>query len=227
MVSAFFSQFAAACSEKTFFGLVPWYHYLNSAGELDSSCNVIQNNDGSFNFTVLGTHSSFLLIALAVVDDLLRIAGVVAVGFVIYAGIRYIMSQGSPDETAKAQSTLVNALIGLVIAMVAVGLVSFVGHQIGTNGGVAPTSGPNVDTSALPHTDVTSNSTIKTVLSITFGIIGGLALLFVTIGGFRYVISQGDPQAVSKAKNTILYALVGLVVAIAAETIVTFVVGRV
>lgn len=220
MVEALFSRLALTCGGGTFFGLVPWYHYLKlSVDSTTKSCEVQS-------FTTLGAHSSFLLILLAIVDDLLRIAGVVAVGFVIYAGIRYIMSQGSPDETAKAQSTLLNALIGLVIAMIAVGLVSFVGSKIGVNGGTAPTSGPNIDVSALPHTGATT-STIKTVLSVTFGIIGGLALLFVTIGGFRYVISQGDAQSVSKAKNTILYALVGLVVAIAAETIVTFVVGKV
>jgi len=219
MLSGLLSQFAAACSEKTFFGLIPWYHYLNSAGQLSSSCDVTK-------FTVLGTNSSFLLIGLAVVDDLLRIAGLVAVGYVIYAGIRYITSQGSPDETSKAQSTLMNALIGLVIAMVAVALVSFIGSKIGgSTSGSSPT-GAVVDSNSLPQTPADAGS-VKTVLSIVFGIVGGLSLLFVTIGGLRYVISQGDPQAVSKAKNTILYALVGMVVAIAAEAIITFVIGKV
>jgi hypothetical protein len=71
------------------------------------------------------------LVLLAVIDDLLRLAGLLAVGYVIYGAIRYILSQGSPEETAKAQSTIVNALIGLALAMLAVGIVSFVGGKLG------------------------------------------------------------------------------------------------
>ena len=58
------------------------------------------------------------------------IAGIVAIGFVVYGGILYVTSQGSPDQTQKAQSTIQNALIGLVIAMIAVAVVSFLGNKI-------------------------------------------------------------------------------------------------
>jgi hypothetical protein len=84
----------------------------------------------------------------------------------------------------------------------------------------------NIDVSSLPKTTA-GDATIKTVLTIVFSIVGALSLLFITIGGFRYVLSQGDPQAVGKAKGTILYALIGLIVAITAVAIVTFVVGRI
>jgi ABC-type amino acid transport system permease subunit len=68
--------------------------------------------------------------------------------------------------------------------------------------------------------------TITTILSIVFGIIGALALLVITIAGFRYILSAGDPQKTADAKSTIIYALIGLVVAISAEAIVAFVVNR-
>lgn len=68
------------------------------------------------------------------------------------------------------------------------------------------------------------DDTVNSIVNIAFSIAGGLALLFVAIGGFRYVISQGDPNATSQAKNTILYALIGLVVTILAYAIVRFVV---
>ena len=45
------------------------------------------------------------------------------------------------------------------------------------------------------------------------------------IGGIRYVVSGGDSGAVTSAKNTILYAIVGIVVAILAYALVNFVVG--
>jgi len=76
----------------------------------------------------------------------------------------------------------------------------------------------------LPHAK--SNS-IEVILNIVFGIAGGLALIFVVIGGLRYILSQGDPNATAQAKNTILYALVGLVVTVCAYAIVRFIVSSV
>ena len=75
--------------------------------------------------------SDLPLVLLAVVDDLLRIAGLVAVVFVIVGGIQYTTSQGNPDATAKAQSTVLNALIGLVIALFAVAFVTYLGKALG------------------------------------------------------------------------------------------------
>ncbi len=215
------TMFAAApCAEKSFFGLLPWYHYINVPGKMDKACNI--NN---FTFLGWGSNSDVLLVLLAVIDDLLRIAGVVAVGYVIYAGVRYVTSQGSPEETSKAQSTLMDAIIGLAIAMIAIAVVSFIGSKVGTGG--TNSTGPSVtlNTNVLPHT-AASNTTLKTILSIVLGVVGALSLLFVTIGGFRYVLSQGDPQATSKAKSTILYALIGLIIAGVAQAIVTFVIGK-
>jgi len=67
-----------------------------------------------------------------------------------------------------------------------------------------------------------NGSTLQIILQIFFGLVGALALLFVVIGGFRYVISAGDPKAAAEGKNTIIYAVVGLVIAISGEAIVTW-----
>jgi hypothetical protein len=82
----------------------------------------------------------------------------------------------------------------------------------------------SIDLSPLPSSNVTI---VHDAISITIGIVGALCLLFVAIGGFRYVLSQGDPQRIAKAKGTILYAIIGLVVVIVAQAIVTFVAGRI
>lgn len=124
MLQTLITQFGVSngCVPKQFFGLKPWYQYL----ETDSQCNII-------NFKVLPTSgpSDFLLVALALVDDLLRIAGFVAIGFIIYGGILYVTSQGSPDQTRNAQSTIINALVGLILAVLATAFVSFLGNRIG------------------------------------------------------------------------------------------------
>lgn len=54
--------------------------------------------------------------------------------------------------------------------------------------------------------------------------LGGIAVIMIIVGGYQYVTSQGDSGAVAKAKNTILYAVIGLIVAILASVIVQFVV---
>jgi FtsH-binding integral membrane protein len=111
--------FAKNCSHG-FFGLVPWYHYLN----LDSQCNIT-------NFNIFPPKSDVPLVLLAIIDDLLRIAGILAVGFVIFGAIKYIASQGNPEDVGRAQSTIINALVGLAIATVAIAFVSFLGNSIG------------------------------------------------------------------------------------------------
>jgi len=64
---------------------------------------------------------------------------------------------------------------------------------------------------------------IAQVRSIAFGIIGAVSILIITIAGVQYILSQGDPQKTAKAKNTILYTVIGMVVAILAASIVSFV----
>ena len=67
---------------------------------------------------------------------------------------------------------------------------------------------------------------IQTIVRILLFLIGAVSVIMIIIGGFRYVISQGDSGAVTSAKNTILYAVIGLVVAIFAWAIVDFVVDN-
>ncbi len=126
LISPLVQNFAAACTDRpTFFGLKPWYQYLNlQANPQTGACEVT-------NFQVLGNRSDFLLIGLVIVDDLLRVAALVAVGFIIYGGITYVTSQGAPDQTSKAQQTIINALIGLVVSLIAVSLVAFLGNRLG------------------------------------------------------------------------------------------------
>ncbi len=79
-----------------------------------------------------------------------------------------------------------------------------------------------VDISPLPSTAATQGK-IQLILTIVFAVIGALSLLMFTIGGFRYVASEGDPQATAKAKGTVVYSLIGLIVSISAVAIVAFV----
>lgn len=68
---------------------------------------------------------------------------------------------------------------------------------------------------------------IQNILKIVFGLFGAIAVLVITIAGFRYILSMGDPQKTATAKNTIIYAAVGLGVSLLAYAIVGFVVSNV
>ena len=66
----------------------------------------------------------------------------------------------------------------------------------------------------------------RIVTNVLLFIIGAVSVIMLIIGGFRYVTSQGDQTQMQSAKNTILYAVIGVVVSIAAYAIVSFVVTQ-
>jgi lysylphosphatidylglycerol synthetase-like protein (DUF2156 family) len=125
-------HFADTCSTKGFFGIPPWYKYLVTSGLMASNkvtgaCELV----GSVKFNEGGWIQVIALIGMALLDMVLRLAGIVAVGFIIYGGIQYVISQGEPGKTKDAQQTIINALVGLVISLIATALVSFIGNRLG------------------------------------------------------------------------------------------------
>lgn len=78
--------------------------------------------------------------------------------------------------------------------------------------------------SALPSVNA-DQSFISNAIKLTFAVAGAIALLVITLAGLQYILSQGDPQKTAKAKNTILYAVIGLVLLLLSYTIVSFVTG--
>lgn len=71
------------------------------------------------------------------------------------------------------------------------------------------------------------NATLASILSAAFIAIGGIAILYLVIGAFKYVTSGGESSKIAKAKDTILYAVIGIVVSVSAFTIVQFVLGSI
>jgi hypothetical protein len=82
-----------------------------------------------------------------------------------------------------------------------------------------------VQVDTLPNVS-TGTGRITVILNIVFGITGAIALLVISVAGFRYTISHGDPSLIARSKNSIIYALIGLGVSITAIGIVNFVVGK-
>ena len=69
--------------------------------------------------------------------------------------------------------------------------------------------------------------TASTIINWILGIVGFLAVVMIIVGGINYTLSAGDANNVKKAKDTILYGIIGLVIALLAAAIVNFVLGGV
>ncbi|HEV2412711.1 MAG TPA: pilin [Candidatus Saccharimonadales bacterium] len=71
------------------------------------------------------------------------------------------------------------------------------------------------------------DSVVKSALTILSFLIGAVSVVMIIIGGFRYIVSGGDSGQLGNAKNTIIYAVVGLIIVLFAQIIVHFVIGNV
>lgn len=116
------SGFAAVsdepCKGGVFFGLPPWYKYLGS------------DTTGTECVPVFSSLSDVWLIVLAIIEILLRLAAIAAIIYLVYGGIRLTTSRGSPDKIASARTGIIDALVGLLIAVIAVALVNFIGRSV-------------------------------------------------------------------------------------------------
>ncbi len=126
-----FSRFASTQADcdadkaKLLLGILPkWYKYMTYQPDSTGRCSIVLND-------LRGQPQQLLLLVLALVEILLRVAGIVAVVFVLVGGFRYITSQGEPENTKAALGTIINALIGVAIAMLATAAVSFLGNRLG------------------------------------------------------------------------------------------------
>ncbi len=115
---SFLTNFGAACQPKSgFFGFPTWYKYLE--GE-NTGMNCVPKLTGL---------NDIWLIVLAIIEILIRIAAVAAIVYVLYGGVKFITARGNPDKIAGARTTVIDALIGLLIAVAAIAVINYVGRQ--------------------------------------------------------------------------------------------------
>ena len=68
------------------------------------------------------------------------------------------------------------------------------------------------------------NGIFKQITNVVLYIVGVIAVIMLIIGGIKYVVSGGDAKKVTDAKNTVLYAIIGLIISFLAFAIVNFVI---
>ena len=113
----FLANVGDSCSfgSSSFLGFPYWYQYLPGKMDVNNAC-----------VPALNSINDVWLVGAAIIEILLRIAGIVAVVMIVYGGIQYVMSNGNPDQAQRAQHTLINAIIGLVVAVGAATIITYV-----------------------------------------------------------------------------------------------------
>jgi TRAP-type C4-dicarboxylate transport system permease small subunit len=154
---------------------------------------------------LVGQQGGIGLIIINIIDIALYFFISLAVLFLIIGGYQYIISAGNPERIQKAKQAITGSIIGIVVVILSKTITNLIHNKL---------AGQTLLKDVL-------QSFINTVLSVTFVV----AVLFLIIGGYQYITSTGNPEAIQKAKNTILNSVIGLIVIILSYAIVRFVFG--
>ena len=79
--------------------------------------------------------------------------------------------------------------------------------------------------SNLPQNKL-DGTTLNNVLTVVFALAGAVAVAFIVYGGIKFIISQGEAGEIKKARDTILYAVIGLVVVVSSYFLISYVIGK-
>lgn len=129
--------------------------------------------------------------------------------FVVIAGYQYILAAGNPEKLEKAKMGLTWSIGGFVLAISSYAIVLLLQTTLGSKTLISQQPG-------LQNLGLLQNVGGRGVLFrliqllLTFG--AAVAVLFLTLGGYRYITSQGNQELAEKAKKTILYSVLGLII---------------
>ena len=161
-------------------------------------------------------------IAANVATDLTVIAAYAVLAYVIYGGYLYIFAAGEPSKLAAGKKALSQAFIGLAIVMSANIILNTIRIALGANfakncavfTGNPPDGCKNV---------VDVGAMITSMVQWVIGVAGVVAVIFIVYGAITYITSAGDAGKVAKAKNLLVYSLLGLAIVALAEIGTAFV----
>lgn len=200
---------AAGCSE--FLGIPAWYDGLT-----DDECEIKNPSDVSG-----GLNGFIWRIALNVVGMALVAVGYISIGFILYGGFILIkgmtgVSPGSSEIAANSRKMILNACIGLVLSLTAIAIASYIAQIY---------SGQALSGFGLPT--FTADNVVQNILNMFYVIIGAVAVIIMIISGFMFTVAGSEPSTLTRAKNMIYYAVIGLAVDIFAFAITAFIIGRI
>lgn len=134
----------------------------------------------------------------------LLFASAIASIFIVVNGYQYILAAGNPEKIEKAKQGLTWSIMGFILVISSYGIVALLQQVLQSKNRVN-----QVD---VPGTPNSVGSVLENLAMIIFVFGGATAVLFLILGGYRYITSQGNPDLAESAKKTVLYAVIGLIV---------------
>ena len=184
-------------TDETFLGLVSW----------DSGIDKINDQKSLI--------SGIWTIAANVLVDITVIASYLVLAYVIYGGYLYTFSTGEAGKVELGKKTLTRAFIGLAIVLLANIIMNSIRFALlGASG---------KPTDCATSECINPTTAIASAINWVIGIAGVVSVVFVIYGGIMYITSAGDAGKVEKAKKTIIYSLIGLVIVALSVIISSFV----
>lgn len=153
--------------------------------------------------TLLGGALNLVFLALAGVSTIV----------LVLQGIRYTLSAGDPKNTAQARNGIIYAVIGIAVATSAWSLINFTLNKV-----IRDTS------------HVAENASLANLLGDVAGLIifiGAIvSVIMIIVGAIGLTTSSGSAEGAKKARNTIIYAIIGLAITVLAGPILALVLNR-
>lgn len=200
--------------ETRFLGIPPWYRGLTKT-DSTGDCAIMSPNEVS-----PGSKDALSIfiwkIVLNVIEMALILAGWIALAFILYGGFLFITSGGNASQAEKARKSIFNAVIGLVISLGAIAISNLAFSLLS-------------DTATVNDygvREISADELVLTIVNFVYYIAGIVAVIVIIIAGIMYSTSLGDAGRITRAKNMILYSVIGLVILLAAFAITNFVMGR-
>ena len=128
--------------------------------------------------------------------------GVIGSFMMVYNGFQYVISVGRPDKTKQVLMSIIYTAVGFVVAIIARSLVEFIFPRVTGKYDIVPL--------------------ITDSMQIFMYVIGIAAVIVMIVAGMLYVYSTGDPGKTKAAKDAIVYAAIGLVVALVGSGALAF-----
>lgn len=133
-----------------------------------------------------------------------------------------MIEQHTPSESTIRAAVLSVILVGLVCVV----SLLFLDQAAAAFTGGIPEGAAAARGNDQPATLFGDLGIFSKITNVMLFIIGAVSVIMVIIGGLRYVISGGDSAKITAAKNTILYAIVGIIISLLAYALVNFVIGN-
>ena len=129
---------------------------------------------------------------------------------IVLQGLRFVLSSGNPEKTTQARNGIIYALVGLTVALAGSSVTQFALTYFNPSDGIEIVGADNL---------------FAKIAYLITAIVGIISVFMIVIAGMRYILSSGNSEQTTSARNTIIYAMIGLVIAIVAGPIISLMIS--